>query len=104
AVASILLIREYLALASALGAGAALAVVALLFIACNVGASALNYDTNVIQQRRVKVVPAVARPGDVCQHSAGGRPSGRVTAGSPDARRACASTRPRVPRTEGSTP
>ncbi|HKA16301.1 MAG TPA: ABC transporter ATP-binding protein [Myxococcota bacterium] len=56
AMASILLIREYLALASALGAGAALAVVALLFIACNVGASALNYDNNVIQQRLVKVV------------------------------------------------
>ena len=56
AMASILLIREYLALASALGAGAALALVALLFIACNIGASALNYDNNVVQQRLVKVV------------------------------------------------
>ena len=37
--ASILLIREYLALATALGAGPGLAVVALLFIACNVGAA-----------------------------------------------------------------
>ena len=43
--ASILLIKEYLALAGALGAGGALALVALLFIATNIGASALNYDS-----------------------------------------------------------
>ncbi len=56
AMASILLIREYLELAGALGAGTALAVVALLFIACSIGGSVLNYDNNVAQQRLVKVV------------------------------------------------
>jgi subfamily B ATP-binding cassette protein MsbA len=53
---SILLIREYLALASALGASAALALVALLFVLSSVGASALNYDNQVSQQRLIKVV------------------------------------------------
>jgi ATP-binding cassette, subfamily B, bacterial MsbA len=54
--ASIFLIREYLTLAGAMGAGTALAVVALLFIAASIGASALNYDNNVVQQRLIKVV------------------------------------------------
>ena len=56
AMASILLIREYLALANVLGAGTALGVVAGLFIACSIGGSALNYDNNVVHQRLVKVV------------------------------------------------
>jgi subfamily B ATP-binding cassette protein MsbA len=53
---SILLIREYLVLASALGASAALALVALLFVISSVGASALSYDNQVSQQRLIKVV------------------------------------------------
>jgi ABC-type multidrug transport system fused ATPase/permease subunit len=53
---SILLIREYLVLASALGASAALALVALLFVISSAGASALNYDNQVSQQRLIKVV------------------------------------------------
>jgi ABC-type multidrug transport system fused ATPase/permease subunit len=56
AMVSILLIREYLAIASAFGENTALAVVAGLFIACSIGGSALNYDNNVVQQRLVKVV------------------------------------------------
>jgi ABC-type multidrug transport system fused ATPase/permease subunit len=53
---SIILVREYLALATALGAGRALGLMALLFVGTSVGASALNYDNKIVQQRLVKIV------------------------------------------------
>src|SRR5262245_2320561 len=56
AMLSILLVRESLSLSSVLGAGYALGGVAALFIAANLGASALDYDNKVIQQRLVKVL------------------------------------------------